>query len=216
MDENSWKPLLSEALAILDDLRARGFGAPDLVFGGGTVLMMRLHHRLSKDIDLFLHDAQWLGLLTPRLNDRVAARAEDYSEQANALKLVLRGGDIDFVVAGDVTGVKPSERLEYAGWSLPLESTEEVLAKKLYFRAGLLKPRDAFDLVAAHRADPKAARRAIAASAPRRDEQRRRLSALAQLSPETLSADVSAIGDFAQLLPTLAADALALVEEAPR
>ena len=52
MDENSWKPLLAAALAILDDLRARGFGAPDIVLGGGTVLMMRLHHRLSKDIDL--------------------------------------------------------------------------------------------------------------------------------------------------------------------
>jgi hypothetical protein len=214
MDENSWRPLLSEALAILDDLRAQGFGAPDVVLGGGTVLMMRLNHRLSKDIDLFLHDAQWLGLLTPRLNDRVAARAADYSEQANSLKLVLASGDIDFVVAGAVTRVPPAERLDFAGWSLPLESTEEILAKKLYFRAGLLKPRDAFDLVAAHRADPGAARRAVAASAPRRAEQRRRLSALANLPPEALGADISAIGDFEHLLPTLAADAIAILDEA--
>ena len=213
MDENSWKPLLAEALAILDDLRARGFGAPDVVFGGGTVLMMRLRHRLSKDIDLFLHDAQWLGLLTPRLNDRVAARVADYSEQANSLKLVFAAGDIDFVVAGAVTDVTPTERLDFAGWSLPLESSAEIIAKKLYFRAGLLKLRDAFDLVAVHRADPQAALRALAASAPRRSEQLRRLRALGALPPQT--DDIVALGDYANLLPSLIADALAIVESAP-
>lgn len=215
LDENSWKPLLAQALAILDDLCAQGFGAPDVVFGGGTVLMLRLGHRLSKDIDLFLHDAQWLGLLTPRLNDRVAARTSDYVEQANTLKLVLKGGDIDFVVAGGVTSIEPTERLEFAGWSLPLESSEEILAKKLYFRAGLLKPRDAFDLVAVHRADPQAARRALAASAPRREELLRRLHALQAQPVEASGADILALGDFASLLPNLIADALALVEGAP-
>ncbi|HXT09332.1 MAG TPA: nucleotidyl transferase AbiEii/AbiGii toxin family protein [Roseiarcus sp.] len=212
MDENSWKPLLSEALTMLDELREQGLGVPGVVFGGGTVLMMRLRHRLSKDIDLFLHDAQWLGLLTPRLNDRVATRIADYSEQANSLKLVLPGGDIDFVVAGVVTRVEPTERLAFAGWSLPLESTEEILAKKLYFRAGLLKPRDVFDLVAAQRIDPNAVRRAVAASAPRRGEQLRRLGALASLPPEALSADIAALGDYVRLLPTLCADARAILE----
>jgi hypothetical protein len=214
LDENSWKPLLAEALAILDELKAQGFGAPDIVFGGGTVLMLRLRHRLSRDIDLFLHDAQWLGLLTPRLNDRVAARTTNYSEQANSLKLALAGGDIDFIVSGDVAGVRPTERLAFAGWSLPLESSVEILAKKLYFRAGLLKPRDAFDLVATHRADPQAALQALVASAPRRSEQLRRLRALASLPPETQSADILALGDFARLLPTLMADAIAIVESA--
>jgi hypothetical protein len=212
LNENAWRPLLSYALAILADLRARGFGAPDVVLGGGTVLMMRLRHRLSKDIDLFLHDAQWLGLVTPRLNEHVAARS--YSEQANSVKLVLDGGDIDFVVAGSVTGIAPTERLDYDGWSLPLESSDEILAKKLYFRAGLLKPRDAFELVATHRAEPNAARRAVAASAPRRSEQVRRLQALASLPAQSQLADIVALGEFADLLPTLFADALAILSEA--
>ena len=43
------------------------------MIGGGTVLMFRFEHRLSKDIDFFTHDAQWLSLLTPRLNDTTAA-----------------------------------------------------------------------------------------------------------------------------------------------
>jgi predicted nucleotidyltransferase component of viral defense system len=214
LDEDAWKPLLSAALGILDDLRARGFGAPDLVLGGGTVLMMRLHHRLSKDIDLFLHDAQWLGLLTPRLNDQVASLTANYAEQANSVKLELPNGDIDFVVAGDVTGVRPSETLDFAGWSLPLESTEEILAKKLFFRAGLLKPRDVFDLVAAHRATPEPALRAVAASAPRRDTQLRRLKTLAGLSGEAAFGDVSAVGDFTGLLSTMFAEAASILENA--
>ena len=203
MNEDAWKPLLTAALGVLDDLRERGFGAPDIVLGGGTVLMMRLRHRLSKDIDLFLHDAQWLGLLTPRLNEGVAALTANYAEQANSLKLVLPGGDIDFVVAGNVTGITSSERLDFAGWSLPLESNEEILAKKLYFRAGLLKPRDVFDLVAVFRANPEAALRAVAASKPRRDEQLRRLQALKRLPREAVSADISAIGDFIELPSTM-------------
>lgn len=95
MDEEIWKGLLKTALAILDDLDAHGDGAPEVAMGGGTVLMMRMRHRLSRDIDLFLHDAQWLARLTPRLNDRIAAMVRDYSEQANSIKLVLSEGDID-------------------------------------------------------------------------------------------------------------------------
>jgi len=98
MDENSWKGLLASALSIFDDIERRGFGAPDVSLGGGTVLMMRYHHRLSKDVDLFLHDAQWLAYLTPRLNDHVATMARDYTEQANTIKLVLGDGDIVLLV----------------------------------------------------------------------------------------------------------------------
>ena len=122
MDENAWKPLLSAALAILDDLRARGFGAPDLVLGGGTVLMMRLHHRLSKDVDLFLHDA--------------------------------------------------------------------------------------------YRVSAEAARRAVAATAPRRPEQIRRLQALANGPAQADFSDIAVIGAFADLLSTLF-NALAILREAP-
>ena len=182
------------------------------VLGGGTVLMMHMHHRLSRDIDLFLHDAQWLARLTPRLNDRVAGMVRDYSEQANSVKLVLSAGDIDFVVAGSVTGAEPQETLEFGGHKIVLETTEEILAKKLFFRAALLKPRDAFDLVAASLMRPGAARRAIEASAPRRDAQVSRLRELAGVPPDQLSRDIVPIGEFAGLIPTMIGLALALIE----
>ncbi len=65
--------------------------------------------------------------------------------------------------------------LEFGGHKIALETTEEILAKKLYFRAALLKLRDAFDLVAASRLEAAAVRRAIEASAPRRSGQIKRL-----------------------------------------
>jgi Nucleotidyl transferase AbiEii toxin, Type IV TA system len=212
MDERSWEGLLGSALDILNGLREAGLGSPDVVLGGGTVLMMRMRHRLSRDVDLFLHDAQWLARLTPRLNDRIAAMVRDYSEQANSLKLVLSEGDIDFVVAGSVTGAQPQETLEFGGRKIVLETTEEILAKKLFFRAALLKPRDAFDLVAASLVQPAAAARAIEASKPRRGPQVNRLRELAALPLDQLSQDIVPIGEFAKTIPTMIGSALALIE----
>jgi hypothetical protein len=76
----------------------------------------------------------------------------------------------------------------------------------------LLKPRDAFDLVAASLMRPGAARRAIEASAPRRDAQVNRLRELAGLPPDQLSRDIVPIGEFAGLIPTMIGLALALIE----
>lgn len=212
MNEEVWKRLLKTALAILDDIEAEGAGAPEVAMGGGTVLMLRMRHRLSRDIDLFLHDAQWLARLTPRLNDRVAAMVRDYSEQANSIKLVLSEGDIDFIVAGRVTDAQPNETLDFGGRAILLEPTEEILAKKLFYRAALLKPRDIFDLVAASRVFPAAATTAVEASAPRRQAQLRRLNALAQSPPDQLLRDIEPIGEFAGLAPTMIDAALGWIE----
>ena len=61
-------------------------------FGGGTVLMLRHNHRLSKDIDLFVPDPQYLGFVNPRLSDVAAAVSEDYVEAAEYIKLLLPEG----------------------------------------------------------------------------------------------------------------------------
>ena len=216
MDERSWEGLLGSAFVILDGLREAGLGVPEVVLGGGTVLMMRMRHRLSRDIDLFLHDAQWLARLTPRLNDRVAAVVRDYSEQANSLKLVMAKGDIDFVVAGSVTGGEPHETLEFNGRKILLETTEEILAKKLYFRAALLKPRDAFDLVAASIAISRRPRGSPDRSLGADATQLKRLSELARSGTESLSLDIVPMSDFTKIIPTMIGAALALMSTTAR
>lgn len=55
----AWQELLAQALTLTDHL-ATPVQNPTWSFGGGTVLMLRLNHRHSKDIDLFVPDPQYL------------------------------------------------------------------------------------------------------------------------------------------------------------
>jgi hypothetical protein len=101
-DKDTWRTLIGPALRVVDSLRHNGYGELDFRLGGGTVLMIRFDHRISKDIDIFTYDAQALSFISPRVNEVAAREAVDYEEQANAVKLVLRDGDVDFIVAGPV------------------------------------------------------------------------------------------------------------------
>ena len=134
INRDSWQQILASAVSIFDDLKSRRLDLPYLVLGGGTVLMFRFEHRLSKDIAFFIRDVQWLGFIIPRLNDVIAAMVEGYEEHANSLKLILPAGDIDFVAAATVTSSEPVEMLRFQDYSFPLETTEEILAKKLFYR----------------------------------------------------------------------------------
>jgi len=139
--------------------------------------MLRLAHRLSNDIDLFLHDVQWLSLLTPRLNEFTSTMAADYVEQANSVKLIMPEGDIDFIAAGSVTDTAADDRIDFMGRSFALESSAEILAKKLLYRAEYLKPRDVFDLIAVAETDADAAACAIASASSKRGILKRRIAA---------------------------------------
>jgi len=210
---DSWKQILASAVAIFDDLERKGLGSPDVVIGGGTVLMFRFEHRLSRDIDFFLHDVQWLSMLTPRLNDATAAMVTDYMEQANGIKLVLPHGDIDFVVAGAVTDAKAVEKLDFMGRTFLLEPTEEILAKKLYYRAERLQPRDVFDLVVATGRDNESATRALAAAASKKEILLRRLEQLSRLPPDKLGGGILPIGDCFRIIETMVGRVKQLVQD---
>lgn len=113
------------------------------LLGGGTRLLLALEHRISDDIDLFIRDPQWIGFLSPRLNDRVAELVGDrYDEDANSLKLRFPDGEIDFIVAMSLLGL-PGEHSEDTDFQL--EPVAEVIAKKLFYRGWALTPRDLYD-----------------------------------------------------------------------
>ncbi len=69
----AWRSLFVQALALMREMRLRTRADATWTFGGGTVLMLRHAHRLSKDIDLFVPDPQYLGFVNPRLSDVAAA-----------------------------------------------------------------------------------------------------------------------------------------------
>jgi Nucleotidyl transferase AbiEii toxin, Type IV TA system len=53
-----WEVLFARALEIIDSVGAAGVAREDWSFGGGTVLMLRHRHRISKDVDIFVSDPQ--------------------------------------------------------------------------------------------------------------------------------------------------------------
>jgi hypothetical protein len=113
--------------------------------GGGTVLMMKYHHRLSRDIDIFLANPQFLGYFSPRVNDRIEADVEDYDEQAEYVKLFYGEGEIDFIVADRLLG-RPYNMFFKFGAEIPREDPLEIIAKKIFYRHKNFAKRDFFDL----------------------------------------------------------------------
>ncbi len=141
-----WQQLLPHALRILEDIKAHGTNELFWTLGGGTVLMFRYAHRLSKDIDIFVPDPQYLGFVTPRLSDIAAEVASQYVEdQSSYVKLIRPEGEIDFVAAPHLTEY-PYEFWEINGQEIRVETAVEIVAKKLWYRGDRATARDLFDL----------------------------------------------------------------------
>jgi hypothetical protein len=138
----SWRELEQLALLLIADAQQHAKSVFEPKLGGGTRLMLALNHRISHDIDLFIRDPQWIGYLTPRLNDRFETHLKMYSENAASLKLEYAVGEIDFIVGMSLLDL-PDEHSDET--SFILEPIAEVLAKKLFYRGWALTPRDLFD-----------------------------------------------------------------------
>ena len=152
-----WQALFVHALALMDEMCART--RPDALwtFGGGTVLMLRHGHRLSKDIDLFVPDPQYLGFVNPRLSDVAANMCRDYVEAAEYIKLLRLEGEIDIVAAPNLTA-NPWVVETINGRSVRVETDVEIVAKKMWHRGDRANARDLFDLALVVRSDPAALR----------------------------------------------------------
>ena len=143
----AWEQLLPRALRLVDEIeRHGGLADPFWTFGGGTVLMFRYGHRLSKDIDIFVPDPQYLGYVTPRLSDTAASLTEDYTEMPGSfVKLQFEEGEVDFVAAPNLTDAA-WEWWHIQGRAVRVETAAEVIAKKMYHRGDRATARDLFDL----------------------------------------------------------------------
>lgn len=149
-----WAALFRSALTLTDHL-STVVREPAWTFGGGTVLMLRLDHRHSRDIGLFVPDPQYLGHMTPRLCDAAERLTSEYVEAAESLKLLLPHGEIDIVVGAPLTE-SPWEVVAHGGRAIRVETNAEIVAKKMYHRGNQAKARDLFDLCAVADLDPMA------------------------------------------------------------
>jgi Nucleotidyl transferase AbiEii toxin, Type IV TA system len=141
----TWETLFGRAMALMDSAANAGATLGEWSFGGGTVLMRRHRHRFSKDIDIFIGDPQLLGYLSPRLSPTAESLTPDYVEQSGFLKLSFPEGEIDFVVAAPLTP-EPTVSESLFGRDVRVETSTEIIAKKVWYRGDHFTPRDLFDL----------------------------------------------------------------------
>lgn len=164
-----WQVLLMQAFRLMDEVAQHGgFAQPTWTFGGGTVLMLRHRHRMSKDIDIFVPDPQYLGFVSPRLSDVAESVTPDYVEGPGYIKLLRPEGEIDVVASPNLT-CGPYEEWELLGRRVKVETSAEIVAKKLYHRGDRATARDLFDLSLVIEREPEALTRAAAYLVRHRD-----------------------------------------------
>lgn len=108
-----WETLFQRALILIDSVGASGTKLADWSFGGGTVLMRRHRHRVSKDIDIFVPDPQYLGYLNPRLSTAAESLTTHYDEQANFVKLSFRWHFVGLILAASACVATASAQPQY-------------------------------------------------------------------------------------------------------
>jgi hypothetical protein len=141
-DLSGWKELLTTAIDFLVSAR---IPPSDWAFGGGTVLMINYNHRVSKDVDIFVHDVQYLPRLSPRLNGLIEGHVDDYDEMSNVVKLTIGKQEIDFIAAPTLTEPGIAKGIFHER-DILIELPEEIAVKKLFYRSDDLRTRDIFDL----------------------------------------------------------------------
>lgn len=141
----AWQTLLEKTYALFDRVSADGIEVPRWSLGGGTVLMFYYGHRLSKDIDIFVPDPQFLGYINPRIGGKAEDITQHYVDGAGYVKLYLPEGEIDFVASAPLTS-HPFNLHDVLGRSILLETPVEIVAKKLWYRGDMATPRDLLDL----------------------------------------------------------------------
>jgi len=143
-----WPELFDQAQKIISQANSKFTVLDRWSFGGGTALMLQIHHRESYDVDIFINDPQVLPYLNPQTQGFVLDINPDAytSDGTHALKIVFKDiGEIDFIVATHLTSDPTNER-EIRGQKVYLESPAEIVAKKIFYRGASMQPRDMFDI----------------------------------------------------------------------
>ena len=203
-----WRTLLELALPALDEIGS------DIkwTLGGGTALALKIHHRISYDIDIFLEDAGHLRALSPNRNKASRAITGRWQEPGHYLKLEREEGGIDFIVAARQTDLTPW-LYKFKNREIPVEEPAEILAKKLKYRGSRIIPRDIFDILAVHRFDPAIVKTAVTAAPDAARRAADRIRRIEQRYRETIGDEVNPTSSGMEILeidPLEAAEILSI------
>lgn len=144
-------------------------GEHHLHLGGGTALATRWRHRHSTDVDLFVDPADYARLFKGEQQfradlERQTRSARNIAIEPGFARIVLAdGGEVSLSTSPSLTG-DPLSADTVRGTGVPLETTAEILAKKLRYRMiqnAQIVPRDLYDLAFARQNDPGALQTAL-------------------------------------------------------
>lgn len=211
----AWDELLQRALPALDHVfppasfdRDR---RPDWTLGGGTAIALRIAHRLSDDIEIFV-PSKPLRAFTPTHNPRSRAISDRFQWPGHYLKFECEGGEVDFLSPHLQTD--PGFTWEaYRNRDVALETLEEVIVKRIRFRSARFTARDIFDLAAVARATPAI----VDVLASEVADALPRLKAALQArpeSPDSLRNELRPTKEFEDLLAVAHVDAIRIVDAA--
>jgi len=152
------KNLMNAALYLLkkhnlDDVSA---------LGGGTALAAYYwNHRYSTDIDIFTHSKQDISLLfrSSKWDSKFRSIMQSLDYKSSKIhpiytEFVFKDNfKMQFLSVEDKTD-NPYNKVSLWGMDLLVESVEEIIAKKIYFRSHKGNARDLFDIAIAIHKDP--------------------------------------------------------------
>lgn len=201
---SAWAGLLDAALPALDyaapDALAR-LAAPGSVpawtLGGGTALALRLGHRISDDIDIFLSGVG-LRLLAPANNPMSRLIDEHPQWPGHYLKFSRPEGEIDFLSSALQTSPGYTQEI-FRSRPIALETVAEVIVKKIRYRGANFTPRDAFDLACACQEKPEILVTIAYETEDALPRLAQGLNILAGRAPEAVKAQVRATPRFASI-----------------
>jgi hypothetical protein len=214
---SQWSALFKVALELIDQASSNlgGYDIP-WSFGGGTAMMLQIDHRESHDIDLFLEDPQFLGYFDPhKIDFDYSVMPSDYNGDGSRFqKFAFKDiGEIDFIVSSTFTS-NPFLIRKIQGREIKLETTAEIIAKKIYFRGSEAKPRDIFDIAAAATTQRSLI---VAALSSYKPQTQATLDRLSKLNPEFVDATIASLmikPEYLSLIPECRAIAQSVLQEA--
>lgn len=151
---DAWKALLPFCFRVVDEvIREHNVEFP-IQIGGGSMLLRRYGHRKSRDIDLFVTDVKLVRWCSPTANEAALDLFADYSEEANAVKLITGMQEIDIIAAAPIVSQDTVDQAVIEGRNVLIERPREIVAKKIVYRGRTFLVRDMFDMACVATAEP--------------------------------------------------------------
>lgn len=147
----------------LELLREVGIDAPSALGGGTALSAFYWQHRFSTDIDIFIYSSEKniLTKIDPKnANDDIKSRLSKINYEDDLKKhpiyteiAIDENSKMQFFTVKGFTAT-PYSRVTLWGKDILIESIEEIIAKKVYYRCGDANSRDLFDIAVAIYKDP--------------------------------------------------------------